>query len=110
MQVFPRSKGEACVPRADALYSRGSVLSRVRTARGDTVSKTSSSRRLVTGLAVTALALTATGVAGGAVAQAAPLAAPGPLTNFVVNTRADAGHMKQTERAIEDAGGTVVQS
>lgn len=74
------------------------------------MSRTSRSRRLTAGLAVTALALTAGGAATAAAAQAAPLAETGPLMNFVVNTRSDPDHVKQVERAVRSAGGTVVQS
>lgn len=74
------------------------------------MSRTSRSRRLAAGLAVTALTLTAAGAASAAAAQAAPSAEPGPLMNYVVNTRADYGHVKKAEDAVEAAGGNVVQS
>lgn len=81
------------------------------------MSRSSRTRRLSAGLAVAALAITATGTV--TAAQAVPVspagssasaAEPGPLMNYVVNTRADHGHVKKAEKAIAAAGGTVVQS
>jgi len=69
---------------------------------------------------VTALAFTAVGAATSAQAApavpAAPAASstaaaePGLLMNYVVNTRADKAQVKKAEKAVEAAGGTVVQS
>jgi subtilisin family serine protease len=81
------------------------------------VSRSSRSRRLSAGLAVAALAFTTAGAA--TAAQAAPFAptgsttaaaAPGPLMNYAVNTKAGHGHVKKVEEAVKAAGGTVVQS
>jgi subtilisin family serine protease len=65
-------------------------------------------RRLSAGLAAAALAVTAGGLTAGT-AQAAPLE-DGPLMNYVVNARANHGQVQKAERAIQDAGGTVVQT
>ncbi|GAB3942507.1 S8 family serine peptidase [Kribbella albertanoniae] len=68
--------------------------------------------RLSAGLAATALAVTALG-ATAASAVPAPLAAaaePGPLMNYVVNTKASPGHIRKVENAVKAAGGTVLVS
>jgi subtilisin family serine protease len=65
--------------------------------------------RLTAGLAVAALAATTLG-AGPAHAVPAEGAAPGPLMNYVVNTKASPGHVRKVEDAVKAAGGTVVQS
>jgi subtilisin family serine protease len=64
---------------------------------------------LTAGLAVAALAATTLG-AGPAHAVPAEGAAPGPLMNYVVNTKASPGHVRKVEDAVKAAGGTVVQS
>ncbi|HET6293729.1 MAG TPA: S8 family serine peptidase [Kribbella sp.] len=81
------------------------------------MSRSSRTRRLSAGLAVTALAITAVGAATSAqAAPAAPAASstaaaePGLLMNYVVNTKADKSHVKKVEKAVEAAGGTVVES
>ncbi|MFI7059671.1 S8 family peptidase [Kribbella sp. NPDC050124] len=78
------------------------------------MTRTSRPRRLTAGLAAAALALTALGTAtANAVPTAEPTsaaAAPGPLMNYVVNTKASAGHVKKVEKAVAEAGGVVVQS
>lgn len=68
---------------------------------------TRSRRRLTSALAATSLVLAFAAPVGGA-AQAATIAETGPLMNYLVNTRTDPGHIKQAQRAVEDAGGTVV--
>jgi len=82
--------------------------------RGDSVIRSSRPRRLTAGLAAAALALTALGAAtANAVPTAEPsaaAAAPGPLMNYVVNTKASPGHVKKVEKAVTAAGGTVLQS
>jgi len=81
------------------------------------VSRSFGTRRLSAGLAVVALAFTTAGAA--TAAQAAPYtpagsttaaAEPGPLMNYVVNTKANWLHVKRVEQAVKAAGGTVVQS
>ncbi|MEU4606887.1 S8 family serine peptidase [Kribbella sp. NPDC023972] len=74
--------------------------------------RSSHPRRLTAVLAASALALTTLGAAtaNAAPADASSAAAPGPLMNYVVNTKASAGHVKKVERAVTAAGGTVVQS
>jgi subtilisin family serine protease len=64
---------------------------------------------LTVGLAATALVLTTLG-AGTAHAVPAADSAPGPLMNYVVNTKASPGHVRKVEQAVEAAGGTVLQS
>ncbi|MFI5729708.1 S8 family peptidase [Kribbella sp. NPDC051587] len=75
---------------------------------------TSSSRprRLSAGLAAAALVLTTLGAATAASAVPAPTAAaePGPLMNYVVNTKASPGHVRKVEKAVKAAGGTVLVS
>jgi subtilisin family serine protease len=73
------------------------------------VSRTSRPRRLSAGLAAAALVLTSLGAA---TAHAAPSAepVPGPLMNYVVNTKATPGHVRKTEDAVKAAGGTVLVS
>ncbi|MFC6150371.1 MULTISPECIES: S8 family serine peptidase [Mumia] len=63
------------------------------------------------GLGLVAAALTAGAVAPAA--SAAPAAAPaadGVLMSYVVNSKANPGQTRLAERAVRDAGGTVVQS
>ncbi|WP_405062884.1 S8 family serine peptidase [Kribbella sp. NBC_01505] len=69
-------------------------------------------RRLSAGLAATALVLTTLGAATAASAVPAPVAAaePGPLMNYVVNTKASPGHVRKVEKAVKAAGGTVLVS
>ena len=69
-------------------------------------------RRLTAGLAAAALTLT---TLGAATAHAVPLsdpaaATPGPLMNYVVNTKASPGHVRKVEDAVRAAGGTVITS
>jgi subtilisin family serine protease len=76
------------------------------------VSRSSRPRRWTAGLAATALTLT---TLGAATAHAVPsdqttAAAPGPLMNYVVNTKASPGHVRKAELAVKAAGGTVVTS
>ncbi|WP_329482875.1 S8 family serine peptidase [Kribbella sp. NBC_01484] len=77
------------------------------------MSRSSRPRRLTAGLAVAALALT---TLGAATAHAVPssdsssAATPGPLMNYVVNTKATPGHVRKVEEAVEAAGGTVLSS
>ena len=73
------------------------------------MSRTSRPRRLSAGLAAAALVLTSLGAA---TAHAAPSAepVPGPLMNYVVNTKATPGHVRKTEDAVKAAGGTVLVS
>lgn len=81
------------------------------------MSRTTRTRRLSAGLAVAALAVTTAGASTAAeavllapAASTSAAAEPGLLMNYVVNTRADRGHVRQVERAVKAAGGTVVQS
>ncbi|TWD80353.1 subtilase family protein [Kribbella amoyensis] len=81
------------------------------------MSLTSRTRRLTAGLAVAALTLTTAGAASAAYAMPyAPAgstvtaAEPGPLMNYVVNTKASPGHVRKAENAVKAAGGTVVES
>lgn len=67
-----------------------------------------SARATVAGLAVAALA--ASGVTTAASAAPIAAAAPGPLMNYVVNTKPSLGHVRKAERAIAAAGGTVLQA
>jgi subtilisin family serine protease len=82
--------------------------------RGDSVIRSSRPHRLAAGLAASALTLTALGAATAhAVPTAEPssaAAAPGPLMNYVVNTKASPDHVKKAEKAVTAAGGTVLQS
>ncbi|TCC54649.1 peptidase S8 [Kribbella pittospori] len=76
------------------------------------MSRSSRPRRWTAGLAATALTLT---TLGAATAHAVPsdqasTAAPGPLMNYVVNTKASPGHVRKAELAVQAAGGTVVTS
>ena len=77
------------------------------------MSRSSRPRRLTAGLAAAALALT---TLGAATAHAVPssdsssAATPGPLMNYVVNTKATPGHVRKVEEAVEAAGGTVLSS
>ena len=77
------------------------------------MSRSSRPRRLTAGLAAAALALT---TLGAATAYAVPssdssaAATPGPLMNYVVNTKATPGHVRKVEDAVEAAGGTVLSS
>src|SRR4051794_31855856 len=77
--------------------------------RGGSVSRTSRPRRLSAGLAAATLALTSLSAA---TAYAAPLddPAPGPLMNYVLNTKASPGHVRKVEDAVKHAGGTVLSS
>ncbi|GAB2637196.1 S8 family peptidase [Kribbella swartbergensis] len=76
--------------------------------------RSSRSHRLAAGLAAAALTMTALGATtANAVPTAEPstaAAAPGPLMNYVVNTKAAPGHVKKVEKAVTAAGGTVLQS
>ncbi len=77
------------------------------------MSRSSRPRRLTAGLAAAALALTTLGAAtayAAPLADPAPAAAPGPLMNYVVNTKATPGHVRKVEEAVKAAGGTVVTS
>ncbi|MFI6833233.1 S8 family peptidase [Kribbella sp. NPDC050241] len=76
------------------------------------MSRSSRPRRWTAGLAATALTLT---TLGAATAHAVPsdqasAAAPGPLMNYVVNTKASPGHVRKAELAVKAAGGAVVTS
>ncbi|MFC0624789.1 S8 family serine peptidase [Kribbella deserti] len=71
------------------------------------MTRTSRRTRLTAGLAITTLAIVSLGTS---TAQAVPVDESGPLMNYVVNTKANPGHSKLAERAIEAAGGSVVQS
>jgi subtilisin family serine protease len=71
------------------------------------LSRSSRSRRLPAGLAAGALVLTSLGTA---TAHAAPQDTPGPLTNYVLNTKASPGHVRKVEAAVKAAGGTVLAS
>lgn len=71
------------------------------------MSRTSRRTRLTAGLAIATLAVASLGTS---TAQASPLEEAGPLMNYVVNTKANPGHSKLAERAVEAAGGSVVQS
>jgi subtilisin family serine protease len=73
------------------------------------VSPSSRRRQFTAGLAAAGLALT---TLGAGTAHAVPVAdsAPGPLMNYVVNTKASPGHVRKVEQAVEAAGGTVLQS
>ncbi|MGW6201757.1 S8 family peptidase [Kribbella sp. NPDC055110] len=70
------------------------------------MSRTSRPRRLAAGLSAIALACVSLGAA--TTAHADP--APGPLMNYVVNTKATPGHVRKTEDAVKAAGGTVLVS
>jgi subtilisin family serine protease len=77
------------------------------------VSPTSRPRRLAAGLAAVALTLTTLGAATAhavPTSDSAAAATPGPLMNYVVNTKASAGHVRKVELAVEAAGGTVLSS
>ncbi|MFG1818865.1 S8 family serine peptidase [Kribbella sp. NPDC049174] len=73
----------------------------------------SRTHRLTAGLAAAGLVLT---TLGAATANAAPAtdtssaAAPGPLMNYVVNSKASPGHVRKVEQAVTAAGGIVLQS
>ncbi|TDW61012.1 S8 family peptidase [Kribbella pratensis] len=73
------------------------------------MSRTSRPRRLSAGLAAATLALTSLSAA---TAYAAPLdnPTPGPLMNYVINTKASPGHVRKVEDAVKQAGGTVLSS
>ncbi|WP_329004332.1 S8 family serine peptidase [Kribbella sp. NBC_00709] len=73
------------------------------------MSRTSRPHRLSASLAAATLALTSLSAA---TAYAAPLddAAPGPLMNYVINTKASPGHVRKVEDAVKHAGGTVLSS
>ncbi|MEU4198202.1 S8 family serine peptidase [Kribbella sp. NPDC026611] len=73
------------------------------------MSRTSRPRRLAAGLAAAALACASLGALE---ANAAPLddTAPGPLSNYVLNTKATPGHVRKVEDAVKQAGGTVLAS
>ncbi|MER7251088.1 S8 family serine peptidase [Kribbella sp. NPDC000426] len=73
------------------------------------MSRTSRPRRLSAGLAAATLALTSLSTA---TAYAAPLddPTPGPLMNYVINTKASPGHVRKVEDAVKHAGGTVLSS
>jgi subtilisin family serine protease len=73
------------------------------------VSRIPRPRRLSAGLAAATLALTSLSAA---TAYGAPLddPAPGPLMNYVINTKASPGHVRKVEDAVKDAGGTVLSS
>ncbi|MEJ1107171.1 MULTISPECIES: S8 family peptidase [unclassified Kribbella] len=77
------------------------------------MTRSSRPRRLTASLAVAALALT---TLGAATANAVPAsdtnsaAAPGPLMNYVVNSKASPGHVRKVEKAVTEAGGKVLQS
>ncbi|WP_350280205.1 S8 family serine peptidase [Kribbella sp. HUAS MG21] len=68
------------------------------------MSRTSRPRRLAAGLSAAALVCLSLGTATTA------NAADGPLMNYVVNTKATPGHVRKTEQAVKDAGGTVLVS
>ena len=63
-------------------------------------------RRLAAGLSAAALVC----VSLGATTNAHAAATAGPLMNYVVNTKATPGHVRKTEEAVKDAGGTVLVS
>ncbi|MFD3404300.1 S8 family serine peptidase [Kribbella sp. NPDC058693] len=71
--------------------------------------RTSRPRRLSASLAAATLALTSLSAA---TAYAAPAAdpTPGPLMNYVINTKASPGHVRKVEDAVKRAGGTVLSS
>ncbi|TDW17874.1 S8 family peptidase [Kribbella kalugense] len=73
------------------------------------MSRSSRPRRLSASLAAAALALTSLSAA---TAYAAPLddPTPGPLMNYVINTKASPGHVRKVEDAVKHAGGTVLSS
>ncbi|TCO24480.1 subtilase family protein [Kribbella steppae] len=69
--------------------------------------------RLSAGLAAAALALTTLGAATANAVPAADqstAATPGPLMNYVVNSKASPGHVRKVEQAVTAAGGKVLQS
>jgi subtilisin family serine protease len=70
------------------------------------VSRTPRPRRLAAGLSAAALVC----VSLGATTNAHAASTPGPLMNYVVNTKATPGHVRKTEDAVKDAGGTVLVS
>ncbi|HEY3560067.1 MAG TPA: S8 family serine peptidase [Kribbella sp.] len=70
------------------------------------MSRTSRPRRLAAGLSAVALACVSLGTATSSHAATTP----GPLMNYVVNTKATPGHVRKTEDAVKDAGGTVLVS
>ena len=72
------------------------------------MSRTSRPRRLTAGLAAAALALTTLGAATAHAVPQTAAATPGPLMNYVVNTKASPGHVRKVEQAVKAAGGTVV--
>ncbi len=80
------------------------------------MSPSSRTRRLSAGLAVAALAFTGIGTTAAHAKPVSPngpaaiAAEPGILMNYVVNTKPVPIHVDRTEKAIEAAGGTVVQS
>ncbi len=78
------------------------------------MTRSSHPRRLTAGLAAAALALTTFGAATANAAPAADssssAATPGPLMNYVVNSKASPGHVRKVEEAVTAAGGTVLQS
>nr|WP_202891704.1 S8 family serine peptidase [Kribbella shirazensis] len=69
---------------------------------------------MAAGLSAAALVCLSLGAAttANATPNAAALddAATGPLMNYVVNTKATPGHVRKTEQAVKDAGGTVLVS
>ena len=70
------------------------------------MSRTSRPRRLAAGLS--AIALACVSLSAATTAHADP--APGPLMNYVVNTKATPGHVRKTEDAVKAAGGKVLVS
>ncbi len=73
------------------------------------VRSTCTRRRLTSSIAAASIVVALGGTVTGA-AQAAPAEEPGPLMNYLINSRTDPGHLMLAERAITAAGGTVVQS
>lgn len=67
------------------------------------MSRTSRPRRLAAGLSAAALVCLSLGATTNAHA-----AEPGPLMNYVVNTKATPGHVRKTEDAVKAAGGSVL--
>jgi subtilisin family serine protease len=59
-------------------------------------------------VAATALTLTTLGAATTATAVPAADPVPGPLMNYVVNTKASPGDVRKVEQAVKSAGGTVL--
>ncbi|HET6739697.1 MAG TPA: peptidase S8, partial [Kribbella sp.] len=71
------------------------------------MSRTSRPRRLAAGLSAAALVCVSLGAT--TTANAAD-PEPGPLMNYVVNTKATPGHVRKTEDAVKAAGGSVLMS